>query len=171
MCLFFFPRAQSFLSGPVCSHNPKCQMMSVQSPHPAVRTKEVMASPHRTAVTAWRQPAKWTAPVKASRATPPASIARLHVSLDPNVPSHLHAYVVAFWSKAMLRIWFLAASPPKTLTLDEVMESARDLSNLSIAHEITVNPDFRVEPNSLPQDRYISTGYLFISLLYNIFVD
>lgn len=58
---------------------------------------------------------------------------------------------------------FFAASPPKTLTLDEVMESARDLSNLSIAHEITVNPDFRVQPTNLPQGRYINAAYLFIS--------
>lgn len=60
-----------------------------------------------------------------------------------------------FW----LPLWFLAASPPKTLTLDEVMESARDLSNLSIAHEITVNPDFRVQQSSPPQGRYVSAGY------------
>uniref|UniRef100_A0A7N6BED3 T-complex 11, testis-specific-like 2 n=1 Tax=Anabas testudineus TaxID=64144 RepID=A0A7N6BED3_ANATE len=44
------------------------------------------------------------------------------------------------------------SSPPKTLTLDEVMESARDLSNLSFAHEIIVNPNFHLEPDSLPQD-------------------
>lgn len=49
------------------------------------------------------------------------------------------------------------------------MESARDLSNLSIAHEITVNPDFRVEPTSLPQGRYINAAYLFISLLHTIY--
>ncbi|XP_037616658.1 T-complex protein 11-like protein 2 [Sebastes umbrosus] len=45
-----------------------------------------------------------------------------------------------------------SSSPPKTLTLDEVMKSARDLSNLSIAHEIVVNRNFHLEPNSLPQD-------------------
>lgn len=45
-----------------------------------------------------------------------------------------------------------SSSPPKTLTLDEVMESARDLFNLSIAHEIIVNPNFHLEPDSLPQD-------------------
>ncbi|XP_040886440.1 T-complex protein 11-like protein 2 [Toxotes jaculatrix] len=45
-----------------------------------------------------------------------------------------------------------SSSPPKTLTLDEVMESARDLSNLSFAHEIIVNHNFHVEPDSLPQD-------------------
>lgn len=49
------------------------------------------------------------------------------------------------------------ASPPKTLTLDEVMESARDLSNLSLAHEIIVNRNFHLEPQSLPQDRYTTT--------------
>lgn len=45
-----------------------------------------------------------------------------------------------------------SSSPPKTVTLDEVMESARDLSNLSFAHEITVNRNFHLEPDSLPQD-------------------
>ncbi|XP_029019152.1 T-complex protein 11-like protein 2 [Betta splendens] len=45
-----------------------------------------------------------------------------------------------------------SSSPPKTLTLDEVMESARDLSNLSFAHEIIVNRNFHLEPDSLPQD-------------------
>ncbi|XP_038594565.1 T-complex protein 11-like protein 2 [Micropterus salmoides] len=45
-----------------------------------------------------------------------------------------------------------SSSPPKTLTLDEVMESARDLSNLSFAHEIIVNRNFHLETDSLPQD-------------------
>ncbi|KAM3587545.1 uncharacterized protein V6R79_008753 [Siganus canaliculatus] len=42
-----------------------------------------------------------------------------------------------------------SSSPPKTLTLDEVMEAAKDLINLRLAHEIAVNPTFHV---SLPQD-------------------
>ncbi|XP_077401147.1 T-complex protein 11-like protein 2 isoform X2 [Vanacampus margaritifer] len=45
-----------------------------------------------------------------------------------------------------------SSSPPKTLTLDEVMGSARDLSNLSLFHEIVVNRDFHLEPHSLPED-------------------
>nr|XP_020455307.1 T-complex protein 11-like protein 2 [Monopterus albus] len=45
-----------------------------------------------------------------------------------------------------------SSSPPKTLTLDEVMESARDLSNLSFAHEIIMNHSFHLEPESLPED-------------------
>ncbi|KAM6987033.1 T-complex protein 11-like protein 2 [Aplochiton taeniatus] len=45
-----------------------------------------------------------------------------------------------------------ASSPPKTTTLDEVMASARDLSNLSLAHEIIVNRNFQVELSNLPQN-------------------
>ncbi|XP_071188340.1 T-complex protein 11-like protein 2 isoform X4 [Salvelinus alpinus] len=45
-----------------------------------------------------------------------------------------------------------SSSPPKTITLDDVMSSARDLSNLTLAHEIIVNRDFRVEQPHLPQN-------------------
>lgn len=45
-----------------------------------------------------------------------------------------------------------SSSPPKALTLDEVMDSARDLSNLSIAHEIVMNPNLHFETNIPPQD-------------------
>ncbi|NP_998185.1 T-complex protein 11-like protein 2 [Danio rerio] len=45
-----------------------------------------------------------------------------------------------------------SCSPPKILTLDEVMASARDLSNLSLAHEIVVNRNFHLEPPDLPQN-------------------
>lgn len=44
-----------------------------------------------------------------------------------------------------------SSSPPKILTLDEVMDSARDLSNLTIAHEIIVNPNFNFKPYNPPQ--------------------
>uniref|UniRef100_A0A665WHL1 T-complex 11, testis-specific-like 2 n=1 Tax=Echeneis naucrates TaxID=173247 RepID=A0A665WHL1_ECHNA len=44
------------------------------------------------------------------------------------------------------------SSPPKTLTLEEVMESVVDVSNLSLTHEIIVNRNFRLEPDTLPQN-------------------
>lgn len=44
-----------------------------------------------------------------------------------------------------------SSSPPKTITLEEVMESTRDLFNLSLGHEITVNPNLRFEPHNPPQ--------------------
>lgn len=124
--------------GPVCSHNPRCQTTSVRSPHPAARTKEVTASPCQTAVTAWRQPAKWTAPVKASRAAPPASIARLPVSLNPRGPLMLFsAYVVAF--KAA---FFLAPS------LGSVSESTKNL-NSGWGHGVCQRP---VQSQHRPRD-------------------
>ncbi|CDQ83783.1 unnamed protein product, partial [Oncorhynchus mykiss] len=45
-----------------------------------------------------------------------------------------------------------SSSPPKTITLDDVISSARDLSNLTLAHEIIVNRDFHVEQPHLPQN-------------------
>ncbi|MBN3303676.1 T11L2 protein, partial [Amia calva] len=45
-----------------------------------------------------------------------------------------------------------ASSPPKMITFDELMASARDLSNLSLAHEIIVNGQFQVEQPDLPQN-------------------
>uniref|UniRef100_A0A3Q3W150 Uncharacterized protein n=1 Tax=Mola mola TaxID=94237 RepID=A0A3Q3W150_MOLML len=44
-----------------------------------------------------------------------------------------------------------SCDPPKTLTLEEVMDSARELSNLNIAHEISVNPNFQVGQCSHPK--------------------
>ncbi|XP_046878681.1 T-complex protein 11-like protein 2 isoform X2 [Hypomesus transpacificus] len=45
-----------------------------------------------------------------------------------------------------------SSSPPKTITLDEVMTTARDLSNLNLAHEIIVNHSFQVEQPNLPEN-------------------
>ena len=48
----------------------------------------------------------------------------------------------------------MTASPPKNITLDDIMSSGKDLSNLTLAHEIIVNRDFHVEPPKLAQNRY-----------------
>uniref|UniRef100_A0A667ZLM6 T-complex 11, testis-specific-like 2 n=1 Tax=Myripristis murdjan TaxID=586833 RepID=A0A667ZLM6_9TELE len=45
-----------------------------------------------------------------------------------------------------------SSSPPKTVTLDEVMDCARELCNLRLAHEITVNHGFHLESVNLPQN-------------------
>ncbi|KAK5848911.1 hypothetical protein PBY51_008596 [Eleginops maclovinus] len=58
---------------------------------------------------------------------------------------------VSFTSDGSSKHCTPSSSPPKTLTLDEVMESARDLSSLCMAHEITVNRNFHLELESLPQ--------------------
>uniref|UniRef100_A0A3Q3W156 Uncharacterized protein n=1 Tax=Mola mola TaxID=94237 RepID=A0A3Q3W156_MOLML len=65
-----------------------------------------------------------------------------------------------------------SSSPPKTLTLEEVMDSARELSNLNIAHEISVNPNFQVGQCSHPKGRYTvnqtlaSFFHVFLLCLY-----
>ncbi|XP_010885697.1 T-complex protein 11-like protein 2 [Esox lucius] len=48
-----------------------------------------------------------------------------------------------------------SSSPPKTITLDEVMSSARDLSNLTLAHNIIVDREFHVEQPHLPQNSLV----------------
>lgn len=44
-----------------------------------------------------------------------------------------------------------SSSPPKTVTLDEVMTTAKDLFNLSLSHEIIVNNRFQMQQDPLPQ--------------------
>lgn len=45
-----------------------------------------------------------------------------------------------------------STSPPKTVTFDELMAAARNLSNLTLAHEIAVNENFHMEHVDLPQN-------------------
>uniref|UniRef100_A0A3P8SGE6 T-complex 11, testis-specific-like 2 n=1 Tax=Amphiprion percula TaxID=161767 RepID=A0A3P8SGE6_AMPPE len=61
-----------------------------------------------------------------------------------------------------------SSSPPKTLTLDEVMDAGRDLFNLSLSHEIVVNQSFRMELNTIPQD---SLGKMVRDNLHKAFWD
>lgn len=39
-----------------------------------------------------------------------------------------------------------AGSPPKVLTMDEVHKALRNVENMTLAHEIAVNPEFRLQP-------------------------
>ncbi|XP_044297052.1 T-complex protein 11-like protein 2 isoform X2 [Varanus komodoensis] len=45
-----------------------------------------------------------------------------------------------------------STSPPKVVTFDEMMAAARNLSNLTLAHEIAVNGNFHVEPIEPPHN-------------------
>lgn len=163
--------------------------MSDPPPHPAARTKAAMWSRRRSAVTAWRRQATWTVPVKASQATAPASTARPPVSLltccwftvyicvRDLFPCHFDFnswffFIPLFWP-SLSNILAPSASPPKTLNLDEVMESARDLFNLRLAHEVVMNRNFHLEPESLPQDRYTmkKIGGLHLFTLWSFFVE
>lgn len=61
------------------------------------------------------------------------------------------------------------ASPPKVLSLDEVMEAGKDLFKLKIAHEIVMNKDFHMEPNPRPSNRYSMFRYVLRSLCGRVF--
>ncbi|XP_028307580.1 T-complex protein 11-like protein 2 [Gouania willdenowi] len=44
-----------------------------------------------------------------------------------------------------------SSSPPKSLTLDEVKDTTRDMFNLSLSHEVIMNHSYRVQYDTLPQ--------------------
>lgn len=53
-----------------------------------------------------------------------------------------------------LRFVFISAtSPPRVVTFDEVMAAARNLSNMTLAHEIAVNENFQLKQDALPENR------------------
>ncbi|XP_056137676.1 T-complex protein 11-like protein 1 [Lampris incognitus] len=43
------------------------------------------------------------------------------------------------------------ASPPRFVSMEEVMETAKGVSNMALAHEIMVNQEFQVKPTELPE--------------------
>ncbi|NWU98264.1 T11L2 protein, partial [Upupa epops] len=50
-----------------------------------------------------------------------------------------------------------ASSPPKVITFDELMAAARNLSNLTLAHEIAVNANFCIKHQDFPQNSLAGT--------------
>ncbi|XP_011385292.1 T-complex protein 11-like protein 2 isoform X1 [Pteropus medius] len=45
-----------------------------------------------------------------------------------------------------------SASPPRTVTFDEVMAAARNLADMTLAHEIAVNENFQLKQDALPEN-------------------
>ncbi|XP_074082863.1 T-complex protein 11-like protein 2 isoform X1 [Macrotis lagotis] len=45
-----------------------------------------------------------------------------------------------------------STSPPRVVTFDEVMTAARNISNMTLAHEIAVNENFHVKQGALPEN-------------------
>lgn len=44
-----------------------------------------------------------------------------------------------------------AGSPPKILTFDEVRDAIKNVEDMQLAHEIAINPDFRLQPYDPPE--------------------
>lgn len=47
----------------------------------------------------------------------------------------------------------LTASPPRFVSVEELMETAKGVTNMALAHEIMVNHAFQVKPAELPEGR------------------
>lgn len=45
-----------------------------------------------------------------------------------------------------------AGSPPKVLTLDEISDAIKNVEDMQLAHEIAINPDFRLQPYDPPEN-------------------
>ncbi|KFO77049.1 T-complex protein 11-like 1, partial [Cuculus canorus] len=43
------------------------------------------------------------------------------------------------------------ASPPRPVSVEELMETARGVASMTLAHEIVVNTDFQIKPRELPE--------------------
>lgn len=47
----------------------------------------------------------------------------------------------------------IAASPPKFVSLEEIMTAANGMNNMVLAHEIAVDQDFKLKNIEPPNDR------------------
>lgn len=47
----------------------------------------------------------------------------------------------------------ITASPPKFLSLPEIMVAAKKLEDIALVHEIAVNENFKLEPQEPPDNR------------------
>lgn len=48
---------------------------------------------------------------------------------------------------------YVAASAPRPVSIEELMETAKGVTNMALAHEIVVNGDFQIKPAELPEHR------------------
>lgn len=60
------------------------------------------------------------------------------------------------------------ASPPKFVTLEDVMKAAHGMQNMALAHEIAVDQDFKLEPFEPPDNRLLKNNYYLKSYYFNI---
>lgn len=67
----------------------------------------------------------------------------------------------------------IPASPPRFVSLEELMAAAKGMTQMSLAHEIAVNKDFKLEPEEPRPNRYLNLvkfhfWYLVISSLEKV---
>lgn len=60
------------------------------------------------------------------------------------------------------------ASPPRFVSVEELMETAKGVTNMALAHEIMVNQDFQVKPTELPEG---SLEHMVKEIMHKAFWD
>ena len=55
--------------------------------------------------------------------------------------------------RCFIEMFMFQASPPRFVTMDEIMQAAQGVSNMALAHEIVVDPDFRFNKQEPPPNR------------------
>lgn len=61
-----------------------------------------------------------------------------------------------------------SGSPPKILTMDEVRYAIKNVEDMTLAHEIAINPEFRLEPYDPPEN---SLEKKIKTILHDVFWD
>lgn len=61
----------------------------------------------------------------------------------------------------------LDGSPPKVVTMDEVAGMLKNLKNMELAHEIALNPEFKLQPYEPPMNRLTNSNLLHSLSLSN----
>lgn len=87
------------------------------------------------------------------------------INLDKNLCSQCLPFMSLVYEQPAIKklkfIWFCrqtrfvlpgpAGSPPKILTFDEVRDAIKNVEDMQLAHEIAINPDFRLQPYDPPE--------------------
>lgn len=61
-----------------------------------------------------------------------------------------------------------AGSPPKVLTMEEVENALKNVEDMTLAHEIAINPEFKLKPYSPPDN---SLEKRIKTILHDVFWD
>ena len=66
---------------------------------------------------------------------------------------HVHCLYKIVMNHRLITDTFLLASPPKFMSLDEIMAAADGVKNMALAHEIAVDTNFKLEKLEPPENR------------------
>ena len=77
---------------------------------------------------------------------------------SPQSPPSNSSSAISFGSGAFG--YGLTPSPPKFVSLEEIMKAANGVENMVLAHEIAVDNNFRIEKVDAPDKRFVFTSII-----------